>query len=62
MPAPPAVFSAHGVPKSGRSKESENDPDRRNPPLVKKVHADVERHKNNGKVVVLIGHLVTLRL
>lgn len=54
----PVVFSAHGVAKSvireaNNRKMIQIDA---TCPLVKKVHVDAERHKNNGKVVVLIGH------
>ena len=54
----PVVFSAHGVPKSVISEATNRKMIQIDAtcPLVKKVHVDAERHKNNGKVVVLIGH------
>jgi 4-hydroxy-3-methylbut-2-enyl diphosphate reductase len=54
----PVVFSAHGVPKSviNEAKNRKMIQIDATCPLVKKVHVDAERHKNNGKVVVLIGH------
>ena len=54
----PVIFSAHGVPKSVPA-EAQN----RNMihldatcPLVTKVHVDAQRHKKQGKTVLLIGH------
>ena len=54
----PVVFSAHGVPKSVIREATNRKMIQIDAtcPLVKKVHVDAERHKNNGKVVVLIGH------
>jgi 4-hydroxy-3-methylbut-2-enyl diphosphate reductase len=54
----PVVFSAHGVPKQVPAEA-----DRRGLfyldatcPLVSKVHREVERHFEEGKRIVLIGH------
>jgi len=54
----PVVFSAHGVPKSVPAKA-----EARNMiyvdatcPLVSKVHRQVERHKDNGRHILMIGH------
>ncbi|MBI1398845.1 4-hydroxy-3-methylbut-2-enyl diphosphate reductase [Hyphomonas sp.] len=54
----PVIFSAHGVPKSVPAEAS-----RRNMiyvdatcPLVSKVHVEAERHHNNAREIVLIGH------
>ncbi|MEC9078415.1 MAG: 4-hydroxy-3-methylbut-2-enyl diphosphate reductase [Pseudomonadota bacterium] len=54
----PVVFSAHGVPKSVISEATNRKMIQLDAtcPLVKKVHVDAERHKKNGKVVLLIGH------
>lgn len=54
----PVVFSAHGVPKAVPAEA-----ERRNMvyldatcPLVSKVHRQVERHKENGRHILMIGH------
>ncbi len=54
----PVVFSAHGVPKSVPA-----DAERRNMvfvdatcPLVTKVHVEAQRHFEQGRHIVLIGH------
>ncbi len=54
----PVVFSAHGVPKSVPAEA-----ERRNMvyldatcPLVSKVHKQVERHKDRGRHILMIGH------
>lgn len=54
----PVIFSAHGVPKSVPAEAS-----RRNMiyldatcPLVSKVHIEAERHYQNQREIVLIGH------
>ncbi len=54
----PVVFSAHGVPKAVPAEAA-----RRNLlyvdatcPLVSKVHREAERHHEQGRTVVLIGH------
>jgi 4-hydroxy-3-methylbut-2-en-1-yl diphosphate reductase len=54
----PVIFSAHGVPKSVPAEAS-----RRNMiyldatcPLVSKVHIEAERHHQNAREIVLIGH------
>lgn len=54
----PVIFSAHGVPKSVPA-----DAEKRNMfyidatcPLVSKVHRGAERHYNNGRQIILIGH------
>lgn len=54
----PVVFSAHGVPKSVPSEA-----ERRKLvyvdatcPLVSKVHRQVERHKDRGRHILMIGH------
>jgi 4-hydroxy-3-methylbut-2-enyl diphosphate reductase len=54
----PVIFSAHGVPKSVPAEAA-----RRNMiyvdatcPLVSKVHIEAERHHQNAREIVLIGH------
>jgi len=54
----PVVFSAHGVPKAVPAEA-----ERRKMvyldatcPLVSKVHRQVERHKENGRHILMIGH------
>jgi 4-hydroxy-3-methylbut-2-en-1-yl diphosphate reductase len=54
----PVVFSAHGVPKSVPEEAG-----RRNLlyvdatcPLVSKVHREAERHSEQGRTIILIGH------
>jgi 4-hydroxy-3-methylbut-2-enyl diphosphate reductase len=54
----PVIFSAHGVPKSAPAEAN-----RRGLfyldatcPLVSKVHLDAERHHEQGREIVLIGH------
>jgi len=54
----PVIFSAHGVPKSVPAEAG-----RRNMiyvdatcPLVSKVHVEAERHHQNNREIVLIGH------
>lgn len=54
----PVVFSAHGVPKSvpaeaGRRTMIAIDA---TCPLVSKVHREAERHFNEGREIILIGH------
>ncbi len=57
-PDRPVVFSAHGVPKSVPAEAR----DRKmfyldaTCPLVSKVHVEAERHYNEGREIVLIGH------
>ncbi|HVZ30687.1 MAG TPA: 4-hydroxy-3-methylbut-2-enyl diphosphate reductase [Asticcacaulis sp.] len=57
-PDRPVVFSAHGVPKSVPAEAKS----RRmffldaTCPLVSKVHVEAERHYNEGREIVLIGH------
>jgi 4-hydroxy-3-methylbut-2-enyl diphosphate reductase len=54
----PVVFSAHGVPKSvpAEAKQREMIHVDATCPLVTKVHVDAQRHRNEGKQVILIGH------
>ena len=54
----PVIFSAHGVPKSVPA-----DAEKRQMffidatcPLVSKVHREAERHFQNGRQIILIGH------
>ena len=52
------IFSAHGVPKSVRT-EAERRGLRifdATCPLVTKVHLEVERHRKQGREIVMIGH------
>jgi 4-hydroxy-3-methylbut-2-enyl diphosphate reductase len=54
----PVIFSAHGVPKSvfiDAQKRYMHYIDA-TCPLVTKVHVDAQRHKKQGKTVILIGH------
>jgi 4-hydroxy-3-methylbut-2-enyl diphosphate reductase len=57
-PDRPVVFSAHGVPKSVPA----NARDRKmffldaTCPLVSKVHVEAERHHDEGREIILIGH------
>ena len=54
----PIVFSAHGVPKCvpERAKMREMTVLDATCPLVSKVHRDAERHWQDGREIVLIGH------
>ncbi|WP_333023998.1 4-hydroxy-3-methylbut-2-enyl diphosphate reductase [Wolbachia endosymbiont of Pentidionis agamae] len=52
------VFSAHGISKAieDRSKEKNVIVVDATCPLVSKVHREAQRHKNNGRELILIGH------
>ena len=54
----PVVFSAHGVPKSVPEEARQRNMIHVDAtcPLVTKVHVDAQRHKKQGKTVLLIGH------
>lgn len=54
----PVVFSAHGVPKSVPVAAQARDMVYVDAtcPLVSKVHVEAQRHYNDGKEIVLIGH------
>jgi 4-hydroxy-3-methylbut-2-enyl diphosphate reductase len=54
----PVIFSAHGVPKSIFIDAQKRDMHYIDAtcPLVTKVHVDAQRHKKQGKTVILIGH------
>ncbi len=54
----PVVFSAHGVPKSVPAAAKSRDMFFLDAtcPLVSKVHVEAERHHNEGREIVLIGH------
>jgi len=54
----PVVFSAHGVPKSvpAAAKSRKMLYLDATCPLVSKVHVEAERHFNNGRHIILIGH------
>ncbi|MBU0859922.1 MAG: 4-hydroxy-3-methylbut-2-enyl diphosphate reductase [Alphaproteobacteria bacterium] len=54
----PVIFSAHGVPKSvpAAAKAREMFFIDATCPLVSKVHREAERHHNNGKKIILVGH------
>ncbi len=57
-PDRPVVFSAHGVPKSvpAEAKSRKMFFLDATCPLVSKVHVEAERHFNEGREIVLIGH------
>jgi 4-hydroxy-3-methylbut-2-enyl diphosphate reductase len=57
-PDRPVVFSAHGVPKSVPAAAKARDMFYLDAtcPLVSKVHVEAERHFNEGREIVLIGH------
>ena len=54
----PVIFSAHGVPKSvpAEAQRREMIYVDATCPLVSKVHVEAERHDQEGKEIVLIGH------
>ncbi len=54
----PVVFSAHGVPKSVTEAATRREMFFLDAtcPLVTKVHVDAERHAEDGRQVILIGH------
>lgn len=54
----PVVFSAHGVPKHvpAEARQRKMLFVDATCPLVSKVHVEAQRHFNNGKEIVLIGH------
>lgn len=54
----PVVFSAHGVPKSVPEEAEKREMVYVDAtcPLVSKVHREAERHENDGRHVILIGH------
>lgn len=54
----PVIFSAHGVPKSVPKEASARDMIFLDAtcPLVSKVHREAERHAENGRHILLIGH------
>jgi 4-hydroxy-3-methylbut-2-enyl diphosphate reductase len=54
----PVVFSAHGVPKAVPAEAEQRQMIYLDAtcPLVSKVHVEAERHFNNGREIVLIGH------
>src|ERR1700748_2007445 len=54
----PVVFSAHGVPKAVPAEAEQRQMIYLDAtcPLVSKVHVEAERHYNNGREIVLIGH------
>jgi len=54
----PVVFSAHGVPKSVPAAALARDMTFLDAtcPLVSKVHVEAERHANEGRHILLIGH------
>jgi 4-hydroxy-3-methylbut-2-enyl diphosphate reductase len=54
----PVVFSAHGVPKSVPAEAETRKMIYLDAtcPLVSKVHVEAERHYDNGREIVLIGH------
>ena len=57
-PDRPVVFSAHGVPKSVPAEAQTRNMFYLDAtcPLVSKVHVEAERHYNEGREIVLIGH------
>jgi 4-hydroxy-3-methylbut-2-enyl diphosphate reductase len=57
-PDRPVIFSAHGVPKSvpAEAQRREMIYVDATCPLVSKVHVEAERHFENGREIVLIGH------
>ena len=54
----PVIFSAHGVPKSVPAEAERRGMIRVDAtcPLVSKVHAEAQRHADNGLQVIMIGH------
>ena len=54
----PVVFSAHGVPKSVPAAAQAREMTYLDAtcPLVSKVHVEAQRHDNDGKHILLIGH------
>jgi len=54
----PVIFSAHGVPKSVPAEAATRQMIYVDAtcPLVSKVHVEAERHSNEGREIVLIGH------
>ena len=54
----PVIFSAHGVPKSVPAEAASRQMIYVDAtcPLVSKVHVEAERHSNEGREIVLIGH------
>ncbi|NNE57191.1 MAG: 4-hydroxy-3-methylbut-2-enyl diphosphate reductase [Hellea sp.] len=54
----PVVFSAHGVPKSVPADAASRDMHFLDAtcPLVSKVHVEAEKHKREGRHILLIGH------
>ncbi len=54
----PVVFSAHGVPKSVPKAAQARDMHFLDAtcPLVSKVHVEAEKHRKNGRHILLIGH------
>jgi len=54
----PVVFSAHGVPKSVPKAAEARDMHYLDAtcPLVSKVHVEAEKHRKNGRHILLIGH------
>lgn len=54
----PVVFSAHGVPKSVPAAAQARDMQFLDAtcPLVSKVHVEAERHRKDGRDILLIGH------
>jgi len=54
----PVIFSAHGIPKSIAEEASTRGIQFIDAtcPLVSKVHREAERHHEQGKLVILIGH------
>jgi 4-hydroxy-3-methylbut-2-enyl diphosphate reductase len=57
-PDRPVVFSAHGVPKSVPADAQSRQMFYLDAtcPLVSKVHVEAERHHNEGREIILIGH------
>ncbi|MEH6412178.1 MAG: 4-hydroxy-3-methylbut-2-enyl diphosphate reductase, partial [Hyphomonas sp.] len=54
----PVIFSAHGVPKSVPAEAAARQMIYVDAtcPLVSKVHVEAERHHNEGREIILIGH------
>src|SRR6202008_2368163 len=54
----PVIFSAHGVPKSVPANARARNLNALDAtcPLVSKVHVEAERHFEQGREIVLIGH------
>ncbi len=54
----PVIFSAHGVPKAVPAEAARRDMIHVDAtcPLVSKVHIEAERHHQNGRQMVMIGH------